>query len=85
VHYTTGCNTQSSTPEDGQNKCPKHVELIEIISEQLLLDLYYLNFGKLVNVIACHSCTVSCAGNFYCKSHVITFVPRTHFTGLWFL
>ena len=46
VHYTTGCNTQSSAPEDGQNNCPKHVELIGIINKPLLLQvvrcLYYL-------------------------------------------
>ena len=32
VHYTTSCNTQSSVPEDGQNNCPKHVELPGIIN-----------------------------------------------------
>ena len=46
VHYTTCCNTQSGAPEDGQNKCPKHVELTRIIKEPLLLHLvgcvYYL-------------------------------------------
>ena len=46
VHYTTSCNTQSSAPEDGQNNCPKHVELNGIINKQLLLHLvgclYYL-------------------------------------------
>ena len=46
VHYTTSCNTQSSAPEDGQNNCLKHVELIGIINEPLLLHLvgclYYL-------------------------------------------
>ena len=46
VHYTTCCNTQSSAPEDGQNKCPKHVELTGIITKPLLLHLvgclYYL-------------------------------------------
>jgi len=31
VHYTTSCNTQYSAPEDGQNNCPKHVELTGII------------------------------------------------------
>ena len=31
VHYTTSCNTQSSDPEDGQNNCPKHVELTGMI------------------------------------------------------
>ena len=45
-HYTTCCNTQSSAPEDGQNNCPKHVELIGIIKKPLLLHvvgcLYYL-------------------------------------------
>ena len=46
VHYTTNCNTQSSAPEDGQNNCPKHVELTGIINKPLLFDLvrclYYL-------------------------------------------
>ena len=37
VHYTTSCNTQSSVPEDGQNNCPKHVELMGIINKPLLL------------------------------------------------
>ena len=48
VHYTTSCNTQSSVPEDGQNNCPKHVELTGIINKPLLLHLvgclYYLYF-----------------------------------------
>ena len=51
VHYTTSCNTQSSAPEDGQNNCPKHAELIGIINKPLLLHLvgclYYLNFACL--------------------------------------
>ena len=48
VHYTTSCNTQSSAPEDGQNNCPKDVELTGIINKPLLLHLvgclYYLYF-----------------------------------------
>jgi hypothetical protein len=37
----------ASAPEDGQNNCPKHAELIGIINKQLLLHLvgcllYYL-------------------------------------------
>ena len=48
VHYITSCNTQSSVPEDGQNNCPKHVELTGIINKPLLLHLvgclYYLYF-----------------------------------------
>ena len=36
VHYTTSFNTQSSTPEDGRNHRPKHVELIGIINKPLL-------------------------------------------------
>ena len=39
--------TQSSAPEDGQNNCPKHVELTGIINKLLLLHLvgclYYLH------------------------------------------
>ena len=46
VHYTTSCHSQSSAPEDGQNNCPKHVELTGIINKPLLLQrfcsLYYL-------------------------------------------
>ena len=39
VHYTTSCNTKSSAPEDAQNNCPKHVELIGI-NKPLLLHLF---------------------------------------------
>ena len=39
MHYTTSYNTQSSAPEDGQNNCPKHVELTGIINKPLLLHL----------------------------------------------
>ena len=39
VHYTTSCNTQSSTPEDGQNNCLEHVELTGVINKPLLLHL----------------------------------------------
>ena len=39
VHYTTSCNTQFSAPGDGQNKCPKHVELTGINNKPLLLHL----------------------------------------------
>ena len=48
VHYTTSCNSQSSAPEDGQNNCPKHVELTGIINKLLLSHLvgclYYFYF-----------------------------------------
>ena len=48
VHYTRSCNTQPSVLEDGQNNCPKHVELSGIINKPLLLHpvgcLYYLYF-----------------------------------------
>ena len=44
----TSCNSQSSVPEDGQNNCPKHVELTGIFNKPLLLHLvcglYYLYF-----------------------------------------
>jgi len=39
MHYTTSCNTQSRAPEDGQNNCPKHVELTGITNKPLLLYL----------------------------------------------
>ena len=48
VHYTTSYNTQSSATEDGQNNCPKQVELTGIVNKPLLLHLvgclYYLYF-----------------------------------------
>jgi len=41
VHCTTSCK-QSSTPEDGRNYRPKHVELIGIISKLLyVVGLYH--------------------------------------------
>jgi len=39
VHHTTSCKTQSSAPEDGQNNCPKYVELTGIINKPLFLHL----------------------------------------------
>ena len=30
VHYIPSCNTQSNALDDGQNNCPKHVELTGI-------------------------------------------------------
>ena len=46
--YSLWYNTQSSVSEDGQNNCPKHVELTGIINKPLLLHLvgclYYLYF-----------------------------------------
>jgi len=57
VHYTTSCYTQSSAPEDGQNNCPKHVELIGIINKPLLLYLvgclYYLLYDTHVEGTGC--------------------------------
>jgi hypothetical protein len=39
MHYTTSCNTPSSAPEDGRDQRPKHVELMGIINNPLLLHL----------------------------------------------
>ena len=39
MHYTTSCNAQSIAPEDGRDQRPKHVELIGIINNPLLLHL----------------------------------------------
>ena len=39
MHYITNYNTQSSVLEDGQNNCPKHVELTGIINKPLLLHI----------------------------------------------
>jgi len=51
VYYTTSCNTQSSTPEDGRDHLPKHVELVGIINKPLVLHLVgvyiiYINDAK---------------------------------------
>jgi len=43
VHYTASCNTQSSAPEDGQNNCPKHVELTGIINTPLFVASSWLS------------------------------------------
>ena len=40
----TGCNTQSSAPEDGENNCPKHAELTGIINKLLWLHLTHIHF-----------------------------------------
>jgi len=39
VYYNTSCNTQSSSLEDGRDYRPKHVKLIGIINNPLLLHL----------------------------------------------
>jgi len=41
VHYTTCCK-QSSAPKDGRNYRPKHVELIEIINEIIIVASIWL-------------------------------------------
>ena len=41
--YNASCNTLSSSPEDGQNNCPKHVDLTGIINMQLLLHSTWLS------------------------------------------
>jgi len=43
VHYTISCNTQSSSPEDGRNNRPKHVELIGIINKPLLFSILFIS------------------------------------------
>ena len=50
VHYTTSCNTQSSAPEDGQNNCPKHVELTGIVNKPLMLHLVGCPYYLYVNI-----------------------------------
>ena len=51
VHYTTSCNTQSSTPEDGRDQNPNHVEPIGIINKPLLcvelvVYIIYINYVR---------------------------------------
>ena len=49
--YSLWYNTQSSAPEDGQNNCPKHVELIGINNQLLLLHLVGCLFYLQTNII----------------------------------
>ena len=51
VHYTTNCNTQSSAPEDGQNNCPKHVELTGIINKTVIVASSWLSILFLFHYI----------------------------------
>ena len=37
VQHTTSCSVQSNAPENGQNCCPKHVELIWIYQETVIV------------------------------------------------
>jgi hypothetical protein len=37
VHHITSCIAQSNAPDDGQNCCPKHVELIWIYQQTVIV------------------------------------------------
>jgi len=84
VHYTTSCNTQSSAPEDGQNNCPKHVELIRNINKPLLLHLvgclyclyFIIFFWVLLNYLSLFRYRMSCISQRY----LFWFVKRSQFT-----
>jgi hypothetical protein len=43
VQHTTSCITRSKAPEDGQNLCPKHVELIWIYQETVIVASSWLS------------------------------------------
>jgi len=43
VQYTISCITQSNAPEDGQNCCPKHVELIWIYQYTIIVASSWLS------------------------------------------
>ena len=84
VHYTTNCNTQSSAPEDGQNNCPKIVELTGILNKPLLLHLvgclyyfYFIIFFETYQTLSIYSSTE-------CRVfHIVTlywFVKYSNFT-----
>ena len=50
MYYSLWYNAQSSAPEDGKDRRPKHVELIGIINKLLLLHLVgvyiiYINYS----------------------------------------
>jgi hypothetical protein len=82
VHYTISCNTQSSAPEDGQNNCPKHVELTGIIKPLLLhlvgclyyfISLFFLRLVKQSQFIPLQNVV-------YFISLPFWFVKYSHFT-----
>ena len=73
-------NTQSSAPEDGQNNCPKHAELIGIINKPLLLHLFsYLYY--LHDAVAT-TCQVYRLWNRQVRVSAWTFTRTSHF---WYL
>jgi len=77
-------NAQYSTPEDGQNNCPKHVEMTGIINKPLLLHLvgrlYYLYFIifflDLLHNLNLFLYRMSCIS----KRYLFWFVIYSHFT-----
>jgi hypothetical protein len=62
VHYTRNCITQSNAPEDGQNNCPKHVEIIGIINKVIVASswLYSLVFTGLNKTGSRKECSTVC-------------------------
>ena len=70
MHYTTSCNTQSSVPEDGQNNCPKHVDLTGIINKPLLLHLV----GCLYYYISLHFLRLAKQSQFIPLQNVVYFI-----------
>ena len=86
VLYTTSCNTQSSAPEDGQNNCPKHVELTGIINKPLLLRLvgclYYLYFIIFFLRLAKQYQFIHLQNVVYFITLTFWFVKYSHFTSM---
>jgi len=84
VRYTTGSNTQSGAPEDGQNNCPKHVQLTGIINKPLLLHLvgclYYLYFVIFFVRLAKESQFIPLQNVMYFITLLFWFVKYSHFT-----
>jgi len=84
VHCTTTCNRQSSAPGDGQNNCPKHVELIGIINKLLLLHpvgclCYLFLYLYLEEHPICQFSVLYCVfkhSNIICLDQQYTHIPR---------
>ena len=76
--------TQSSAPEDGQNNCPKHVELNGIINKPLLLHLvsclYYLYFIIYFFETCKQSQFISLQNVVYFITILFWFVKHSHLT-----
>ena len=82
LHYTTSCNTQSSAPEDGRDQRPKHVELIGIINQPLILHLVGVFFVTYINDARSNKDQTKTLPCFEAFNSVHSVIPFTMWCGL---